>query len=190
MAGEWKEVKRRDKGSVLDRLGRDQGKHKNSRFEDVSKISISIYVTNFPYTVDSNGLGNLCGKHGTVVDVYLSKKLSKLGKRYAFVRFIKIDDVHSLIDNLRNIWIGSYKLFASSVIRDRFGNVIIDRQVPIQCNKVSSDTNFKAPIDKKLYKGSHDGPSYASVVEPKLKSTISKPANDPIELVSGDYVVS
>ncbi|GJX40419.1 RNA-directed DNA polymerase, eukaryota, reverse transcriptase zinc-binding domain protein, partial [Tanacetum coccineum] len=139
---------------------------------------------------DSNGLGNLCGKHGTVVDAYLSKKLSKLGKRYAFVRFIKIDDVHSLIDNLRNIWIDSYKLFASSVIRDRFGNVIIDRQVPIQCNKVSSDTNFKAPIDKKLYKGSHDGPSYASVVEPKLKSTISKPANDPIELVSGDYVVS
>ncbi|GJY51080.1 RNA-directed DNA polymerase, eukaryota [Tanacetum coccineum] len=108
-------------------------------------------------------LPKLCEKHGIVVDVYLSKNLSKLGKRYVFVRFIKVDGVHSLIDNLRNIWIGSYKMFTSSVIRDRFGNMIKD---------------------------SHDTPSYASMVEPKLKSTISKPDNELIELVSEDYVVS
>ncbi|GJX41629.1 RNA-directed DNA polymerase, eukaryota, partial [Tanacetum coccineum] len=149
---------------AFNRLGREQqGKQKNSRNEEVSKISVNIYVTNFPYTVDSMWLPKLCEKHGIVVDVYLSKNLFKLSKRYVFVRFIKVDGVHSLIDNLRNIWIGSYKMFASSVIRDRFGNMIKD---------------------------SHDTPSYASVVEPKLKSTISKPDNEPIELVSGDYVVS
>nr|GEU95373.1 RNA-directed DNA polymerase, eukaryota [Tanacetum cinerariifolium] len=137
------------------------------------------------------GLRKLCEKHGRVVDVHLSKNLSKLGKRYAFVRFIKIDDVHSLIDNLRNIWIGSYKMFVSFVIRDRFGNLIKYRQqVPNRSNKVGSETNFKAPIVKMHYKGSHDTPSFASVVEPKLKSIISKPANKLIELVSGDYVVS
>nr|GEV41030.1 RNA-directed DNA polymerase, eukaryota [Tanacetum cinerariifolium] len=81
-------------------------------------------------------------------------------------------------------------MFASSVIRDRFGNVIKDRQVPNRSNKVGSETNFKAPIVKKHYKCSHDTPSYTSVVEPKLKSTISKPANEPIELVSEDYAVS
>ncbi|GJV55467.1 RNA-directed DNA polymerase, eukaryota [Tanacetum coccineum] len=42
MTGEWKEVKRRNKGSVFDRLGREQGKHKESRFEELCNVSVTI----------------------------------------------------------------------------------------------------------------------------------------------------
>ena len=45
----------------------------------------SFYVTNFPGFFTVNDLWNLCSKHGRVSDVYIGQKLSKLGKRFAFV---------------------------------------------------------------------------------------------------------
>ncbi|GJW72579.1 RNA-directed DNA polymerase, eukaryota [Tanacetum coccineum] len=54
-----------------------------------SKISHSIYVTNFPDSVNSRDLWKECSVYGTVVDVFIPTKLSKVGKRFAFVRFIK-----------------------------------------------------------------------------------------------------
>ncbi|CAI9297199.1 unnamed protein product [Lactuca saligna] len=48
-----------------------------------------------------------------MADVYIAKKLSKLGKRFAFVRFIKVSDEKLLERKIREIWLGSYHLFAS-----------------------------------------------------------------------------
>ncbi|CAI9270854.1 unnamed protein product [Lactuca saligna] len=50
---------------------------------------------------------------GTIVDVYIAKKLSKLGKHFAFVCFIKVLDEKLLESKIRDIWLGSYHLFAS-----------------------------------------------------------------------------
>ncbi|CAI9303836.1 unnamed protein product [Lactuca saligna] len=49
----------------------------------------------------------------TVADVYIAKKLSKLGKCFAFVRFIKVSDEKLLEIKIREIWLGSYHLFVS-----------------------------------------------------------------------------
>nr|GEX95588.1 hypothetical protein [Tanacetum cinerariifolium] len=43
----------------------------------------------------------------------MSKKLSKQGKAFAFVRFKKVNDVDSLIRSLRSIWMGSFRLFSN-----------------------------------------------------------------------------
>ncbi|GJZ69095.1 hypothetical protein Tco_0632645 [Tanacetum coccineum] len=43
MIGEWKEVKRRNKGSMFDRLGREQRKHKESRFEELHNVYVTVY---------------------------------------------------------------------------------------------------------------------------------------------------
>ncbi|CAI9293387.1 unnamed protein product [Lactuca saligna] len=51
-------------------------------------------------------------KVGKVNDVYTARKLSKLGKRFAFVRFLKVKDAMLPERKLRDIWIGSYHLFA------------------------------------------------------------------------------
>ncbi|GKD89121.1 RNA-directed DNA polymerase, eukaryota, partial [Tanacetum coccineum] len=61
----------------------------------------------------SKDLWQLCDKHGMVADVYIARKLSKIGRRFAFVRFLKVKNTGSLIEGLNKIWIGSYHLFAA-----------------------------------------------------------------------------
>nr|GFA71859.1 RNA-directed DNA polymerase, eukaryota, nucleotide-binding alpha-beta plait domain protein [Tanacetum cinerariifolium] len=41
-------------------------------------------------SVTPRDLWRVCGTYGTVVDVFIPVKRSKVGKRFAFVRFIKV----------------------------------------------------------------------------------------------------
>ncbi|GKG27397.1 nucleotide-binding alpha-beta plait domain-containing protein, partial [Tanacetum coccineum] len=56
------------------------GSHK-SKEDDVSKISTSIFITNFPVTFSAKDLFNACKQYGHVVDAYIPIKRSKAGKR-------------------------------------------------------------------------------------------------------------
>ncbi|CAI9276768.1 unnamed protein product [Lactuca saligna] len=56
----------------------------------------------------------MCDRIGKVVDVFTSNKISQLGKRFGFIRFVDVSDSELMIRNLREIWFGYYKLFASS----------------------------------------------------------------------------
>ncbi|GKF82502.1 RNA-directed DNA polymerase, eukaryota, partial [Tanacetum coccineum] len=56
-----------------------------------------------------------CNEYGTMVDVYIPYKKSKAGKHFAFVRFIKVENLDRLVANLCTIWIGSYHLHANIV---------------------------------------------------------------------------
>nr|GEW95390.1 RNA-directed DNA polymerase, eukaryota [Tanacetum cinerariifolium] len=89
-------------------------------FEDHTlKISHSIYVTNFPDTVNSRDLWKMCSAYETVVDVFILLKKSKAGKRFAFVRFIKVNNLNRLVENLCTIWIGRFHLYANMVRFER-----------------------------------------------------------------------
>ncbi|GJY81908.1 RNA-directed DNA polymerase, eukaryota [Tanacetum coccineum] len=70
-------------------------------------------------TLGSQDLWQLCNRHGIVADVYIARKLSKSGHRFAFVRFFKIPDSKLLLEDLNKIWIGSYHMFASLARFDR-----------------------------------------------------------------------
>ncbi|GKC64988.1 nucleotide-binding alpha-beta plait domain-containing protein [Tanacetum coccineum] len=67
---------------------------KNNRYrtkeDDVIKISISIYVSNFPESFSAKDLFHACSKYGHVVDSFIPSKRSKEGKRFGFVRFINV----------------------------------------------------------------------------------------------------
>nr|GEU93256.1 RNA-directed DNA polymerase, eukaryota, nucleotide-binding alpha-beta plait domain protein [Tanacetum cinerariifolium] len=82
-------------------------------------ISKSIFVTNFPDYTTSNDLWKLCQTYGTVVDVYIPNRKSKAGKRFAFVRFIKVDNVDRLVGNLCTLWIGRMHIHANVVRFER-----------------------------------------------------------------------
>ncbi|GJX09233.1 RNA-directed DNA polymerase, eukaryota [Tanacetum coccineum] len=83
--------------------------------EDLTqKISHSIFVTNFPDSVNSRDLWNKCSVYGTVVDVFIPAKLSKAGKRFAFVRFIKVINLDRLVENLWNNQFGTQKVNGSA----------------------------------------------------------------------------
>ncbi|GJW93061.1 RNA-directed DNA polymerase, eukaryota, reverse transcriptase zinc-binding domain protein [Tanacetum coccineum] len=81
-----------------------------SKEDQIQQLSKTVYVTNFPNHIRAQDLWNVCKDYGYVVDVYIPFKKSQVGKRFAFIRFIK---VVNLIDNLCTIWFGSFHLHAT-----------------------------------------------------------------------------
>ncbi|GJW65785.1 RNA-directed DNA polymerase, eukaryota [Tanacetum coccineum] len=82
-------------------------------------ISKSIFVTNFPDNTSAKDLWEVCKGYGTVVDVFIPNRKSRSGKRFAFVRFIKVGNVDRLVENLCTLWIGRMHLHANVVRYDR-----------------------------------------------------------------------
>nr|GEW32371.1 RNA-directed DNA polymerase, eukaryota, reverse transcriptase zinc-binding domain protein [Tanacetum cinerariifolium] len=81
--------------------------------DDLAKISISVFVTNFPESASAKDLFHLCKAYGHIVDSYIPIKGSKSGKRFGFVRFINVFSVERLISNLCTLWIGKHRLLAN-----------------------------------------------------------------------------
>ncbi|GJT01912.1 RNA-directed DNA polymerase, eukaryota [Tanacetum coccineum] len=90
-----------------------------SKEDHVVHISKSIFVTNFPDNFGSSDLWKVCEGYGKVVDVYIPNRMSKAGKRFTFVRFIRVEDIDRLIGNLCTIWIGRFHLHANVVRFER-----------------------------------------------------------------------
>nr|GEY61418.1 RNA-directed DNA polymerase, eukaryota, nucleotide-binding alpha-beta plait domain protein [Tanacetum cinerariifolium] len=101
MGEDWQEVPSRN--------------HRQSNADDVSKVAKSVFVTNFPESVSALNLWKSCSVYEIVVDVFIPSKKSKAGKRFAFVRFIKVFNLDRLVENLCTIWIGRYHLYANLV---------------------------------------------------------------------------
>nr|GEX25085.1 RNA-directed DNA polymerase, eukaryota [Tanacetum cinerariifolium] len=91
----------------------------HSNESQTQKISSSVYVTNFPDSTTSRDLWKACSDYGTVVDVFIPFEKSKAGKKFAFVRFIKVINLERLMENLNTAWIGRFHLFANRVWFER-----------------------------------------------------------------------
>ncbi|KAL4554960.1 hypothetical protein LXL04_037570 [Taraxacum kok-saghyz] len=79
----------------------------------VEKMSISFFITNLPKDIKTNELWNRCAAFGTVVDVYIAQKHSKMGRQCGFVRYIKVHNLKDLESRLCDMWFGNYHVFAS-----------------------------------------------------------------------------
>ncbi|GKD63486.1 RNA-directed DNA polymerase, eukaryota, partial [Tanacetum coccineum] len=88
-----------------------------SNEDQAVRISKSIFVTNFPDNLGSKELW----------------KVSKAGKRFAFVRFIRVNDLDCLVGNLCKIWIGRFHLHAN-VARFEHANKPVKPSGPSQSN--------------------------------------------------------
>nr|GEZ87602.1 nucleotide-binding alpha-beta plait domain-containing protein [Tanacetum cinerariifolium]GFA09575.1 nucleotide-binding alpha-beta plait domain-containing protein [Tanacetum cinerariifolium] len=86
-----------------------------SKEDDVSKISTSIFITNFSDSFSAKELFNSCKQYGYVVDVFIPTKRSKVGKRFGFVRFTNVLNEERLVNNLCTTWVGRFKLHANIV---------------------------------------------------------------------------
>nr|GEV20711.1 hypothetical protein [Tanacetum cinerariifolium] len=86
---------------------------RRSKEDVVLNISTSIFVTNFPDQTNAKELWSLCNQYGNVIDAFIPNRISKVGKRFGFIRFIKTYDVERLVNNLCTIWIGKHKLHAN-----------------------------------------------------------------------------
>nr|GEV75661.1 nucleotide-binding alpha-beta plait domain-containing protein [Tanacetum cinerariifolium] len=81
--------------------------------DEVSKISTSIFVSNFPDSISSKDLFHACKQYGHVVDSFIPSKRAKDSKRFGFVRYINVFSVERLVNNLCTIWVGRLKLNAN-----------------------------------------------------------------------------
>nr|GEW57699.1 hypothetical protein [Tanacetum cinerariifolium] len=64
-------------------------------------------MTNFPDHVNAHDLWKVCNDYRVVVDVFIPYKKLKAGKRFAFVRFIKVDNIDRLAANLYTFGFGT-----------------------------------------------------------------------------------
>ncbi|GKD95483.1 RNA-directed DNA polymerase, eukaryota, partial [Tanacetum coccineum] len=84
--------------------------------EDLTqRISKSVFVMNFPDHCIARDLWNVCTAYGKVVDVYIPIKKTKVGKKFAFVRFLNVDNFERLIENIGTIWMGRVRLHENPV---------------------------------------------------------------------------
>nr|GEX11281.1 RNA-directed DNA polymerase, eukaryota, nucleotide-binding alpha-beta plait domain protein [Tanacetum cinerariifolium] len=113
-----------------------------SKFDQTSKISKSVFISNFPDDCTNRDLWKVCNDYGTVVDVFIPNKKSKAGKRFAFVRFIKVLNFDRLIENLKTIWIGRFHLSANSARFDRPKASTFNKDKPVSSDNV---TGFRQP---------------------------------------------
>ncbi|GJZ75151.1 RNA-directed DNA polymerase, eukaryota, nucleotide-binding alpha-beta plait domain protein [Tanacetum coccineum] len=90
-----------------------------SNEDDTRSISKSIFLTNFPDSTTSNDLWKLFQGYGSVVDVYIPNRTSKAGKHFAFVRFIRVDNIDRLVGNLCTLCSGRMHLNANVVRFER-----------------------------------------------------------------------
>ncbi|GJT55585.1 RNA-directed DNA polymerase, eukaryota, nucleotide-binding alpha-beta plait domain protein [Tanacetum coccineum] len=133
-----------------------------SKIDQTSKISKSVFISNFPDDCSSRDLWKVCNGYGTVVDVFIPNKRSKAGKRFAFVRFINVLNLDRLIENLKTIWIGRFHLSANPARFERPKASTFQKEKPVPSGNV---TGFKQPIVQ-----NQGGPkeSYSSILKPSL----------------------
>nr|GEV55889.1 RNA-directed DNA polymerase, eukaryota [Tanacetum cinerariifolium] len=92
----------------------DEGLFKGIQLPGSLSVSHLFYANDVMFIGECD-LWKSCSVYGTVNP---SKK-SKAGKRFAFVRFIKIFNLDRLVENLCTIWIGKFHLFANKVRFER-----------------------------------------------------------------------
>nr|GEU52511.1 RNA-directed DNA polymerase, eukaryota [Tanacetum cinerariifolium] len=139
-----------------------------SKFDDTAKISKSVFVTNFPDDCFSKDLWKVCNGYGTVIDVFIPSKITKAGKRFAFVRFIKVLNFDRLIENLNTIWIGRFHLIVNPVRYERPYVTSVHKVLPGQ---TGSAPTGRQPMTQ------NKGESYVNVAKGNNSSpvTISSP---------------
>ncbi|GKB99429.1 RNA-directed DNA polymerase, eukaryota [Tanacetum coccineum] len=98
---EWRWTFRYDRNK---KYGNHLGNATKTNTKDLENIATSVYVMNFPKTWEVRDLWKACQVFGRIVDVYIARKMSKLGRRFAFARFIRVCNVDSLISRMIASW--------------------------------------------------------------------------------------
>ncbi|GKD83161.1 RNA-directed DNA polymerase, eukaryota [Tanacetum coccineum] len=133
--------------------------------EDLTgKISKTVFVTNFPDHITARDLWNVCTAYGKVVDVYIPLKRSKTGKKFAFVRFLKVDNMERLIENLCTIWIGRFHLYANPVRFQRESMASFVQPSKVKINSGPVKNSFASVLKSNDHKGPPSSDSSPAIV--------------------------
>jgi hypothetical protein len=93
------------------------GTKKKGFVHHLDKVTTSFFITNFPNDATTGDLWKLFLSYARVGEVYIPKKLDKRGRRFGFVKFKEVQEVEVLANSLKDVWLGSFKLWIN---RSRF----------------------------------------------------------------------
>ncbi|GKE78873.1 nucleotide-binding alpha-beta plait domain-containing protein, partial [Tanacetum coccineum] len=121
MDGEWTTVQRRRRQDNKDRKDNDdwrsqQGRRQENKGlnEDYNKVmkckTVTFFFTRFPDSWNEKNLWELFKKYGTVADLYLAYRRTKLGTRFGFVRYVNVGDTMDFKKKLGGISISNVKI--------------------------------------------------------------------------------
>ncbi|PWA51880.1 hypothetical protein CTI12_AA461240 [Artemisia annua] len=164
----WQEVNRGKRRSVFQRLNPSQSQKSN--MDDLAKISLSVYVSNFPSHLTVRELWNICGKVGTLVDVFIAKRKNKYGQMFAFCRYLKVPNPDVLIGSLCKIWIGKLRLYANVA---RFGRNEVTKPSNAGVKVVNSVSN-----NDRFASSNNKSSSYVNVAKASLGEGKISPNTD------------
>ncbi|GJX61367.1 nucleotide-binding alpha-beta plait domain-containing protein [Tanacetum coccineum] len=162
-----------------------------SKENDVAKISITIYVTNFPEATTAKELFHACNVYGHVVDSFIPTKRAKNGKRFGFVRFINVFSEERLVNNLCTVWIDHHKLHAN-ISRFHRNNTNGTNGVNKAANGSKNATNPSSktsvpPTGTGVNKG---GNSYAKIVTGVWAKEADGVESSPVTVLDDECLVS
>ncbi|GAU30796.1 hypothetical protein TSUD_355220 [Trifolium subterraneum] len=123
---------------------------KRSEFiQNLDRVTTSFFITNFPENASAKILRELFQKYGGVAKVYIPKKFDKRGCRFGFVKFKEVIEVEALTENLKDVWLGSFKL---RVNRARFGRSERKEELQPKASRKKQAVNVKVIIPGKSFK--------------------------------------
>ncbi|KAL4555405.1 hypothetical protein LXL04_038023 [Taraxacum kok-saghyz] len=73
----------------------------------------TFFFTNFPEQWNEDKLWQEFRRSGTVVDVFVARKRNRVGRKFGFVRFLKVTDIAKKESELNNLWLDKFKLKAN-----------------------------------------------------------------------------
>nr|GFA70469.1 hypothetical protein [Tanacetum cinerariifolium] len=165
-------------------MGAHNKNYLQSKVDQTVRISKSIFVSNFSDGCTAKDLWKVCNDYDTVVDVFIPNKKSKVGKRFAFVIFIKVINLNRLIKNLSTIWIGRFHIFANPVRFDRPKKPNLSPH-----NNVVAASSYPRGVDQA--KGQFQTGSYVNVVNGSFPMGVHGPSiSSTLVLVLDDSCVA
>jgi len=84
---------------------------------DLDQIMVSFFFTHFPENLNNTDLRKLFARFGNVVEVFVSKKRDRWGRRFGFMKYKVVANEEELGLRLEEVWWGDMKL---KVNRTRF----------------------------------------------------------------------
>ncbi|GJY39337.1 nucleotide-binding alpha-beta plait domain-containing protein [Tanacetum coccineum] len=153
-----------------------------SKEDEVQKMSTSVFITNFPDSFSAKDLFKTCSQYGYVVDAYILNKRSKIGKRFGFVRFIKVFNEERLVNNLCTLWVGRYRLYANIV---RFQRTPLNKE-NIHVNKKYEEARSSPRNFTKDNGTTGTTESYSHAVKGGSHSVNEEVANTPAMVLADD----
>ncbi|KAK9026529.1 hypothetical protein V6N11_039366 [Hibiscus sabdariffa] len=102
----------------------------------MQRRGVTLFVENIPSRMQWKGLWHLFARHGEVTRTYVARKLSRGGKRFAFVSFGEDSDATRPMERLNGFNVYGYRLMVKS------GKVKIPVESTVSQSESSSEFSF------------------------------------------------